>query len=528
MNKIANVALLCVFATQMVYAQKRAPENWFNLDMKKDKVPGVSTERAYNELLKGKKSEPIVVAVIDGGTEVLHEDLKDIIWVNPNEIPDNGIDDDNNGYVDDTNGWSFLGGKVGDVVEETLEITRMARDMKRLFGDKKRDEMSEDEQKQFDIYSAAVKEFSIKATEASNNLNFYNTFSKTIERMQKYAGTENPKPDEVKNFYSTDPMEAAIAKRIQDIIKKGAKLDDLKKQLVGAKDHFESQLKYHLNKDFDPRHLVGDNIDDPTEQFYGCNRVSGPKGEHGTHVAGIIAAIRNNGIGMNGVSNNARIMILRTVPDGDERDKDIANSIRYAVDNGAKIINMSFGKNYSPDKKVVDDAVKYANLNGVLIVHAAGNDAKNTDEENNFPRADYLDGTTASNWIEVGASSWKKGKDIPATFSNYSKRNVDVFAPGVDIYSCIPESQYASFNGTSMASPVTAGVAALIWSYYPNLTASQVKDIILKSAVPVKGKVIPPGGTKKNMTSMTELCKTGAIVNAYQAILLAEKMSKNN
>jgi subtilisin family serine protease len=228
---------------------------------------------------------------------------------------------------------------------------------------------------------------------------------------------------------------------------------------------------------------------------------------------------------MNGVADNVKIMVLRVVPDGDERDKDIANAIRYAADNGAKIINMSFGKGFSPQKNVVDEAVEYAVQKGVLLVHAAGNDNNNIDTTNNFPRAIYLNNSVASSWLEVGASNWKSGKNIPADFSNYGKQTVDVFAPGVDIYSCIPESKYASFNGTSMASPVTAGVAALIWSYYPQLNAVQVKDIIMKSVVPVKGKVLIPGTKKK--IKMTELCKTGGIVNAYQAIKLADNITNN-
>lgn len=524
MNRILSLVFAASLLSQPVFAQKKAPENWFNLDQKKNKVPGVSTERAYNELLKNKTSQTIVVAVIDGGTEVNHEDLKDVIWVNEKEIPGNGIDDDNNGYIDDINGWSFLGGPTGDVVEETLEVTRLARAMQQHNG-KNDGTLSDDDKARLDVITQGAKQFTKKFEEAKQNANLYQSLVNTIAKMQKHAGTENPKLDQLKGFEPKDPMEAALTKRLNELVKKGVKLSELMAQLQPAVEHYQNQLRYQLNIDFDPRHMVGDKADDPTERFYGANRVSGPKGEHGTHVAGIIAAVRNNGIGMNGVANNVRIMVLRTVPDGDERDKDIANSIRYAVDNGAKIVNMSFGKDFSPDKKVIDDAVRYAEERGVLLIHAAGNDAKNTDIETNFPRADYLGGGTASNWIEVGASNWKKGKEIPATFSNYGKINVDVFAPGVDIYSCIPESKYASYNGTSMAAPVTSGVAALVWSYFPHLSASQVKEIILKSAVPVKGKVIPPGGNKKNMTTMSELCKTGAIVNAYQAVLMAEKMS---
>jgi subtilisin family serine protease len=525
MLKIFKLSAIIAITGSVAFAQKSAPENWFNLDAKKNKVPGVSSERAYTELLTNKKSTTIVVAVIDGGTEVVHEDLKNIIWVNEKEIPGNNIDDDNNGYVDDINGWSFLGGPGGDVVEETLELTRIVRDGNKRFVGIEADKLNEKDAADFKLYQDTKKELTKRFNEAQGNVNRYKSLVSTIGKMQRYAGSENPTAAQLADFTSTDPTEMALSKRIVELVKKGVKLPDLKEQIKGGLEHFEGSTKYHLNIDFDPRNKVGDNPNDATERFYGCNRVSGPKGDHGTHVAGIIAAARNNNIGMNGVADNVKIMVLRVVPDGDERDKDIANAIRYAADNGAKIINMSFGKGLSPQKNVVDEAVEYAVQKGVLLVHAAGNDNNNIDTTNNFPRAIYLNNSVASSWLEVGASNWKSGKNIPADFSNYGKQTVDVFAPGVDIYSCIPESKYASFNGTSMASPVTAGVAALIWSYYPQLNAVQVKDIIMKSVVPVKGKVLIPGTKKK--IKMTELCKTGGIVNAYQAIKLADNITNN-
>lgn len=528
MKNSQRILMLFVLLTQTLFAQKSAPENWFNLDLKKDKIPGVSTERAYNEFLKGKQAQKVIVAVIDGGTEVAHEDLKDLIWVNEKEIPGNNLDDDNNGYVDDINGWSFLGGNGGDVVEETLEITRIYRSGKDKYSKVNVNSLSESEKMQYEIYVKAAKQYEAKRKEASSNLGIYTALIDAVSQLQKHTGTENPTPEQIKTFQTNDPFQKAMVDRLYMLSKKGIKLTMLKEQLTPAIEHFTSTKDFHLNTEFNPRDKVGDNPDNPTEQFYGCNRVSGPKGEHGTHVAGIIGAMRNNNIGMNGVNNHLRLMVLRVVPDGDERDKDIANAIRYAVDNGAKVVNMSFGKSFSPDKKVVDEAIKYAEQKNVLLIHAAGNDAKNTDEENNFPRDILNDGREINNWIEVGASNWQKGKKIAADFSNYGKTNVDVFAPGVDIYSCIPESKYASYNGTSMAAPVTAGVASLILSYYPNLTPVQVKQIILESSVKVKGKVFLPGSDKKKKVKMTELCKTGGIVNAYEALKMADKMAGAN
>jgi subtilisin family serine protease len=302
----------------------------------------------------------------------------------------------------------------------------------------------------------------------------------------------------------------------------GAKNSPVQKQLSEAKNSLDKSVNFQLNTSFNPRTIVGDNDDDNTSPFYGNNKVQGPGPEHGTHVAGIIGANAGNEIGVKGVCPQAKIMTLRAVPDGDERDKDIANAIRYAVDNGAKVINMSFGKSFSPHKNWIDEAVQYAESKDVLLVHAAGNDAKNLEFNDNFPTP-YLQGShqSVNNWIEVGASSWKKGKELTASFSNYGKNKVDVFAPGEDILSTMPGNKYEEMSGTSMASPVVAGLAALIRSYYPSLTAVQVKDIILKSAVVYNKKVKIPGTKKK--AKLSELCKTGAVVNAYEAILLANQ-----
>lgn len=513
------------FTIFFAFAQKVAPPNWFNLDMKKDKIPGVSTERAYQELLKGKTSKTVIVAVIDGGTEVTHEDLKQVIWVNPKEIAGNGMDDDKNGYVDDVNGWSFIGGKDTNVVEDSYELTRVYAAFKPKYDKVSNTSgLSATEKKEYEMYVQAKKMFEEKYNESRKYHEVYKGFVETINKVIKQCGTDKPTPEQLKAFTPSNPIEVMAIKNIETLSKKKIPLTQLAEQLQGAVDYYHKGLLYSYNTEFNPRNLIGDNYENVNERYYGSNYVSGPKGEHGTHVAGIIAAVRNNNVGMNGVADNVKIMVLRVVPDGDERDKDVANAIRYAADNGASVINMSFGKSFSPYKSAVDEAIKYAESKDVLMIHAAGNDSKNTDIETNYPRDTYEDGNESKTWIEVGASSWKKGKHITAEFSNYGKYNVDVFAPGVDIYSCIPESAYASYNGTSMAAPVTAGVAALVRSYYPHFTAVQVKEILLQSAVPVKKKVIIPGEKKKKI-AMSELCKTGAVINAYEAIKLAESRS---
>src|SRR5690606_348782 len=282
------------------------------------------------------------------------------------------------------------------------------------------------------------------------------------------------------------------------------------------------QLQYHLNEQFYSRDTVGDNYSNVNERFYGNSDVSGPDALHGTHVAGIIGASRNNRKGIKGIADNVEIISVRCVPNGDERDKDVANSIRYAVDMGAKIINMSFGKSYSTDKKVVDEAVKYAMSKDVLLVHAAGNDNKNLEKESNFPNKYYEDGGLAEAWLEVGASAWKADSTLKASFSNYGKTKVDVFAPGYGINSTVPGSKYEEQSGTSMAAPVVSGVAGIIRSYYPELSAVQVKEIIMKSCVPFNGEVIVEEGTKTLKFPFRDLSVTGGIVNVYEALKLAE------
>jgi subtilisin family serine protease len=509
--------------TTSIFAQKKAPpENWFNLDYKTAKVNGVATEKAYRELLKDKTPKTVIVAVIDGGLDYKHEDLKDVMWINPGEIPDNGIDDDNNGYIDDIYGWNFLGGSDGSSYEyDNLETTRIYAKYKEKFEN---EDGSLNTQyagsKEYDLFVKARKYYKKSFSEAS----FYNEFYGNMLANAKNLLDRNPKKSDLDRLKPSSPQEKQYI-ILAKIIQKTGGLD--KSPIVGyiedARKHFANQLEYNLNLSYDPRYIVGDDYNNVKEKFYGNKHIDAPNAEHGTHVAGIIGANRKNNIGILGVSNSVRIMGLRVVPDGDERDKDIANAIYYAVDNGAKVINMSFGKLLSPDKAIIDAAVKYAMSKDVLLVHAAGNDAKNIDTMDNYPTAVFEGGNfIAPNWIEVGASSWEKGKYVTANFSNFGKNKVDVFAPGVDINSCAPGSKYEVQSGTSMAAPVTAGVAALLRAYYPELTAEQTKAIILESAVVYKKKVLVPGSNKKKV-KLSELCKTGAIVNAYEAVRLAEE-----
>lgn len=502
----------------MATAQKKAPQNWFNLDPKQQKTMGVSSDRAYKELLPGKNPKTIIVAVIDGGTDNLHEDLKDVLWTNTDEIPDNGIDDDKNGYVDDIHGWNFIGGPKGDVNEDNLEITRYYALLQKHYKSNTLDSLNIS----YATYNAVKKDFETRLATAKNQYNQYVQIDKGIDQVLQTLATNTPTTEQLKSYKPTGSGDAIAQQVLLNTAKAKMTPQELKNELKEAVNHFKAQVDFHYNTSLDTRSLVGDHYDNPNERYYGNNHYKGPEAGHGTHVAGIIAANRNNGIGIAGVSASAQIMIVRVVPNGDERDKDVANAIRYAVDNGAQIINMSFGKSISPQKSVVDEAVMYAVSRNVLLVHAAGNDHKNNDSVPSYPNRYYQAKDTASTWVEIGASAWKNGATLPADFSNYGATTVDIFAPGVDINSTLPDNTYGENSGTSMAAPVFSGVAALVWSYYPSLTAVELKSVLLNSAIPIKGKVVVPG-SKKRKVKMKVLCNTGGVVNAYSALLYAEK-----
>jgi len=501
--------------------------NWQNLDLTADTTFGISTEKAYNELLKGKKSKSVIVGVLDGGVDINHEDLKAILWINKKEKAGNGKDDDKNGYIDDVNGWNFLGSAKGSINNETLELTRLVRRDNARFANATESTVKAEELADFKAYQANKGELQKQLEEAKQGLANFEGIKLAIDAVVKKMGKENPTAQDFKNLTPADDMERNVQRIMVAQLSNATFEEFYNAQILPGYEHFKSQLDYNLNVDYDPRSIVGDDPNNSKERFYGNNDVAGPDAMHGSHVAGIIAAVRTNDLGIMGVADNVAIMGVRCTPNGDERDKDVANSIRYAVDNGAKVLNMSFGKGFSWDKAIVDEAVKYAVSKDVLLIHAAGNDNKDLEVEPNFPEAKYLDGQLASSWITVGASGWKKDNSLKADFSNYGKTTVDVFAPGVNINSTIPGSKYRKLNGTSMAAPVVAGLAALIRSYYPKLTAVEVKDIIMKSVVKVDQviSVEQADGNVKNIP-FADLCVSGGIVNAYNALKLAAEYKK--
>jgi subtilisin family serine protease len=509
------------FISSLAYAQSEKPPKDWHLQ---DGRGALNSEKAHQELLKGKQGRKIIVAVIDSGVDIEHEDLKDVIWTNPNEIPNNGIDDDKNGYVDDIHGWNFLGNpKKENISQDTYELTREYVRLSKKYAKTKSSKKPE-----FAYWEQIKKDFEAKKQEFEMQMALIKPMYENAlqyEKILKGALKVNEiTVSDVEDFEPSTEEQNQAKEGYLGLLKLGVTTSDLKDYV----EYLEKGLKYGYNPEFNPRPLVGDNPKKLKEKGYGNNDVKGPDAEHGTHVAGIIAANRENNIGIKGVASNVLIMPIRAVPDGDERDKDIANAIYYAVDNGAHIINMSFGKSYSPHKDYVDQAVQYAESKGVLLIHAAGNDAKDLEKENNFPNR-FITKTKkeVSNWLEIGACGWKsKNDEFVASFSNYGKTKVHVFSPGVDIYAPVPHfNQYKYNSGTSMAAPATTGVAALIMSYFPNLTAQEVKEIILQSSTKITEKVNMPGKKGANY-NLSDLCITGGVVNAYEAIKLAEKKSK--
>lgn len=479
-------------------AQKKSYDmhTWYHMDFDKTGVYGVNTEGAYKFLdSKGLKPHPVIVAVIDSGVEVDHPGLKPNMWVNAKEIPNNGIDDDKNGYVDDIHGWNFIGGKNGDVKEDNLEATRVVRQYKPLFesadaaaNEANRKKMS----KEYAMYQQALKDFTEGKAKAEGNYRNIERVYNLIPVMGNLLGSK-PLTSETLSGIKPKTQEEAMSLQIlsnvmQDPEMKGKDgkevVASLKKEIQGAYDHYRSQALFHYNLEFDPRNIVGDNYEDLSQKYYGNNHYEGPDALHGTHVAGIIAGVPNHGEKQYGVASKvAKIMTVRAVPDGDERDKDVANAIRYAVDNGAKVINMSFGKGFSTHPEAVWDAFKYAESKGVTLVHAAGNDNSDIQLKPNFP-TNFKNENDAkamvTNVITVGANT-DDVTALRADFSNFNKKMVDVFAPGNEIYSTVPDGKYQMLQGTSMASPVVAGAAAVLKSYMPNLTPEQIITSLVKT-----------------------------------------------
>ncbi|HLT93146.1 MAG TPA: S8 family serine peptidase [Membranihabitans sp.] len=510
-----------------------------------DSTNGANVTPIYENNMIRMPENKVIVAVIDGGVDPTHEDLQNVMWVNPREIPGNRQDDDHNGYADDIFGWNFIGGPDGrNVDQDTYEITRLYVELRKKYADANLESLKKKERAEYETYLSYKEKIEEEAEKARNQYQeienqkvFINNF---LDMTRTVVGTNQEisvqSVNELKK--ETNGSHAQVLAVLDNILQNTGQsfsnyeafesfiLEDFED---GAR-HFESKFKYGYNPDFDPRGIVQDDYSNKTQKYYGNSDIAGPDAFHGTFVAGIIGADRHNNIGMKGISDQVEIMGVRVVPDGDERDKDVANGIIYAVDNGAKVINMSFGKGQSPDKKLVDQAVKYAMKHDVLLVHAAGNSSKNIDIEENYPTDLYekrgLFGKKkyAKAWLEVGALGRLADENSVASFSNYGQKNVDIFAPGHLVYSAMPGNKYKAASGTSFAAPVVAGVAAIIRANFPEFSAEEVKQIIMDSGDSIDVPVIQPGtGEKVNFSTLSV---SGKRVNAYEAYRLAEQRAK--
>ncbi len=538
--KRTSLFIISALLSVALFAQKdEVPKGWHTLDKATTGYYGLSVDKAY-DFVKAKKlkSKTVIVAVIDSGIDTTHEDLKAVLWKNTKEIPGNGIDDDKNGYVDDVYGWNFLGGRDGKSVEkDSYEAARVYHNQKSKWGDKQIDESKLSAQDLFDYKAWKRSEAEIAGSDSKTSgleLVFlkkaYANCVKGDSILRIAMGKDKYTGKELGAFEPTDADAKKAKAAIYGLMSGNDALETTNQDFLdGFGDYVDGEVKKSEAADTAPEeyraNIVKDNYSDFNDRFYGNPDVmaSNKSALHGTHVSGIIGASRKNGVGMDGIADNVKIMMVRAVPDGDEHDKDIALAIRYAVDNGAQVINMSFGKGYSPEKNWVDDAVRYAESKGVLMVHAAGNDAKDIDTTFNYPTPLFLDGKRPNNWITVGASGPKNdanGNGLTANFSNYGKTEVDVFAPGVKIYSTVPGGNtYQNLQGTSMASPVVAGLAAFLLEYYPALSARQVKMVIEKSSIKLADKVKNP--ETNDPVSLSDISKSGGLVNAYEAIKFA-------
>ncbi|WP_420571372.1 S8 family serine peptidase [Kordia sp.] len=507
---------------------KEEKKNWHFKDIYEDSIPGISLDKAYQELLKNKKGDTIIVAVIDMRIDKNHEDLKDFIWVNKDEIPNNNIDDDNNGYIDDMNGWNFLGNTNGEqAYRANFEYVRVIRKFEDKFKGKHIDEIKDTIN--FKLYLKAKQEYSEELAYVKRRLRSLNYQKIRKNFLEEQLGEIYPNTKlTVEVLQNLKPTNSTIGKNIQTLIK-------YKKDSIKNVADFELEQRYldvYLNLDFKERDIIGDDVDNINDIPYGNNNINADNSEgyhtHAIKVAGVIVANRNNNLGIKGVTNNVKIMPIAVSPYGDEQDKDMALAIRYAVNNGAKIINISSSKNFSLHQDWVIDALKYAEKKDVLVVTSAGNGGSNLEEKQNYPNDTDKDNTEVlKNFIKVGASAYQLDENLVHYTSNYGKESVDIFAPGKDIYTTHPNNSYGFSSGTSYSAPIVSGIAALIRSYYVNLSASDVKTIILNSGVAINWNVNkPPTTNNKELVPFSSLSKSGKIVNAYNALLMAEEISK--
>lgn len=502
------------FSMRMMSNADEQRGDWFNLTASYTRIQGVGSDVVYDYLMPPLQPQPVIVAVLDSGVDVEHEDLKNKLWTNEDEIPDNGIDDDGNGYIDDVHGWNFLGNSLGiNVDQDTLEVTR---EYKKYLELKENGHWIPRKKRKY--YQGVESDYLSSLKDDQDALNRVTTATEQANEFKEQILQFVDQKDFSTNGLKTllDSENASVVTAAEGLLSVFDSWYSFE-YLESRRSRYQDSLDFHLNLELDTRgDIVWDDISNPWEKGYGNNDVKGPVGSHGTHVAGIIAAERGNFIGIDGVADHAQIMAVRMVPNGDERDKDIANAVRYAVDNGAKIINMSFGKSYSPRKYVVDHAFRYAARKGVLIVHSAGNSRNDNDIKPSFPNryAKHYRSKPISTWLDVGASAKYADETLVASFSNFGQKSVDVFAPGYRILSTTPGNTYSSKSGTSMAAPVVSGVAALVWSRYPDLSVKELKAMLMGDSKVYPELLVKKPSSPEDLVPFSTLSISGSVVDA--------------
>lgn len=507
-------------------------DSWHYKDINKDSIYGTSFYKWKQENNNSKPKNKIIVAVLDTQIDLLHEALNGKLWKNEKEIPNNHIDDDKNGYIDDVNGWNYIGYKNGNYYRyDNFEYTK-------IIGNKKKFIENNSFGKDTSYLNKIYKKVEQKQ---KKNEDYYKNWKKSLDfRVNNWKKVE----DTIKHFFPNDDYTINRLDSLYTIYKIN---DKTFKQRRNDNDEDLGALIFYKIVSLEVNHKTLSDLEEQNKQLDSIikrnlnpilkSRTKLPLGnnilnnntfqlDHSTLVAGTIGANDTNGK-IEGFHPNIKIMPLCISLSGDEYDEDIAKAIYYAVDNGAKIINMSIGKEFSMNQKLVTEALKYAELKDVLVVHPSGNDGMNIDEDSYYPNDFdyYTQQDLVSNFINVGSISERKGEKVVSDFSNYGKNQVDIFAPGEDVLVAQPNNQYGKDSGTSIAGPMVSGTAALIRLYYPKLTAQEIKTCILESGTPVLHKVIKPG-TKDEMVSFSELCKSGKILNTYNAMEMAKQMSK--
>jgi subtilisin family serine protease len=494
---------------------RTAPPFWHLLDPAADGIAGVGARRAMTELLgNAPPKRQITVAVIDGGVDTSHTALRSVLVLNTKESPANGKDDDGNGYVDDARGWNFIGGASGNIDDEQLELTRLVKQCRANGGKSAVSTPCTQLESEFTTQRGEV------AGQWAGVKPVLAQYDSLLGVLAKENGVAKESITDA-TLGKLDPKSAAgraALQRVQMFAQNGLTPNVSR----AARKQLEGRLEYGFNVNYDGRKLVGDTP--AMGRRYGNANVTGPDASHGTAVASVIGAVSGDS-GFVGIAPGIRILPVRVVPNGDETDKDVANGIRYAVEAGAQIINMSFGKAYSPGKPAVDSAVQFAVSKGVLLIHASGNESTDVDASPTFPSSSYAGSTgRAATWIDVGASSWRAGDQLAADFSNYGHAMVDLFAPGVSIYSAALNNEFAREDGTSLAAPVVSGVAALLMSQFPTLTAADVKRILMATTTQFPDLQVGKPGTKGGQkVPFASLSASGGIVNAYEAVKMAQR-----